>query len=532
MGVRSASAVELHETLLARNGLPGLDRYIVQAGVPNASQAAAIFRAHGFVVIQNALSPEQTESLRRACEREARPILSADPVRIGNRGGGRYSFGEAQKTGHLLHCEEWAMLADLDTLSPALEQIFGNEGYVVAGAGGDFVVNGVERYQNLHCDINAHGCYDRDEAPVVTANFTVSPLTWENGPMRIIPGTHLPPKGMPSELWQPPGEEQEHEDWRFFTFCPLPAGCAILRDNRTWHGGTPNMAAEPRFLPNCEFAASWWCRGSSSSKTRNQWIQAPQVMPRHIHAALSAYGQNLCRYVVNDDPVGVGVHPNFGCDYANSELLEQMRGAPEEAQEQLRSLMTQLDATAAASQASAQTTEAQRRSLMLKEGLYFARHRQWCDHVHFCSDGTFSCMRACSGGDSRGQWKLMDSPESFGEDQIRLQLIWNDGSSELLSSADNGATFRGRGDAGYEGLSMLERCPGQTPSMLRTRAVPRKSVTARSALGVGIVMSMGTTWKHPYHSALRRLPPGQRQPGLRFAGLHVVSPMWSHRAMW
>jgi len=529
MGVQPASTVELRETLLSRNGLPELDRYIVRPGAADAGQAAEIFRTHGFVVIRDALTPEQTESLRRACEREARPILGSDPVRIGNRGGGRYSFGEAQKTGHLLHCEEWAMLADLDTLSPALAKIFSNEGYVVAGAGGDFVVNGVERYQNLHCDINARGCYDRDEAPVVTANFTVSPLTYENGPMRIIPGTHLPPKGVPSELWHPPGDEQEQEEWHYFTFCPLPAGCAILRDNRTWHGGTPNIASEARFLPNCEFAASWWCQGSSSSEHRNQWVRAPQVMPRQVHRELSARGQSLCKYVVTDSPVDVGVRPNFGCDYAKSELLEQMRSAPEDMQQQLRSLVTRLESTATASQAPPQTAEGRNPRVIFGEGLYFGLHRQWCDHVHFCFDGTFSCMRTCSCGESTGRWKFIDSPESL-KDEIQLQLIWSDGSSERLSSADDGANFMGRSGAGLEGIATLARCPGGTPVSSRIRSVPRRAVTARSALAVGV--GIVSRWKHPYPPAPRQFTHGQRPPGLRFAGPHIVLPVWYRRALW
>jgi len=310
------------------------------------------------------------------------------------------------------------------------------------------------------------------------------------------------------------------------------AGCAILRDNRTWHAGTPNIASEPRFLPNCEFAASWWCQGSSSSKTRNQWIQAPQVMPRRIHRGLSARGQSLCKYVVTDSPVDVGVHPNFGCDYANSELLEQMRDTPEDVQQQLRSLVTRLESTAAASRAPAQTAEAKNPRLILGEGLYFGLHRQWCDHVHFCFDGTFSCMRACSCGESTGRWRFVDSPETLSKNAIQLQLIWSDGSSELLSSADDGATFSGRSGAGLDGLAMLERCPVSTPLTLRTRAVPRRAVTARSAFALGI-MSMGTKlFKHPHPSAPPRLTHGQRPPGLRFAGSHVVSPPWFHRVLW
>lgn len=193
-------------------------------------------------------------------------------------------------------------------MTPVLRRIFGPDGYVCAGAGGDFVLAGEEQYQCLHSDLNAPGSHARAEAPVVTVNVTVTPLTWENGPMRIIPGTHR----LPPHSWLPPDELAEDEAWRLFTFCPLPSGCAIVRDNRTWHGGTPNLSGEPRFLPNCEFAAPWWCRGATSSLWRNPWILAPQCMPERVYEGLSEHGRRVCRRVLTRERLDFGTRADYG----------------------------------------------------------------------------------------------------------------------------------------------------------------------------------------------------------------------------
>lgn len=298
----------MREQLKAWNGLPDLADFAVPGGEASARRAAALLRRAGFVVILDAVPPAQCEALLEACHREAAELLCHDALRHGNRGFGRYSLGAAQKTGHLLHRKEWAGLADLPAVSPLLCELFGEGGYICAGAGGDFVLGGVDMYQNLHSDLNASGSHEREDPPVVTVNVAVTPLTWENGPTRIIPGTH---RLSPGCFW-PPSQPEENEAWRLFTVCPLPAGTAVVRDNRTWHGGTPNLSAEARFLPNCEFAARWWCRGTTSSLWRNPWVLAPQCMPREVFESLSETGRLVCRDVVATEVLDYGVRADLG----------------------------------------------------------------------------------------------------------------------------------------------------------------------------------------------------------------------------
>ena len=93
---------------------------------------------------------------------------------------------------------------------------------------------------------------------------------------------------------------------RLSTICPLPAGSAIFRDARCWHGGTPNLSREVRAMPNVEYFAPWFrSEAILRSMSYEQW------------QALSPHAQRICRYVVCDPGetvVGAGyMHPRARC---------------------------------------------------------------------------------------------------------------------------------------------------------------------------------------------------------------------------
>jgi hypothetical protein len=234
-------------------------------------------------------------------------ILELDPTaEVGGGAGGlphRYSFGSTSGSRHTLHRREWCELVDLPTTTPILTAIFGSANYIVGGAGGDVVLPGAIEYQGLHLDNIWSELPDptgrvtmRDvPVPVVTINFAVCDLTRENGPIRQIPGTHRSREPIPKLADEP--------EWmKLSTVCPAPAGSAIFRDVRCWHGGTPNLSREVRALPNVEYFAPWFrSEGVVRSMPYDRWRE------------LSPRGQRICRYVVvgpGEPVVGAGfVHP-------------------------------------------------------------------------------------------------------------------------------------------------------------------------------------------------------------------------------
>ena len=73
----------------------------------------------------------------------------------------------------------------------------------------------------------------------------------------------------------------------------------MIRDLRTWHGGTPNLSDEMRAIPNAIFLAPW--------------VYEPQkrAMPRGMFDLLSEHGQRMCEWVVTDKPFETGYDLDF-----------------------------------------------------------------------------------------------------------------------------------------------------------------------------------------------------------------------------
>ncbi|MGZ4703028.1 MAG: hypothetical protein ACXV98_17610 [Ilumatobacteraceae bacterium] len=126
--------VQLREKLRKHNGIRGL-----QVLEPtDVERAAELFHRDGFVVVRDALGPQQLERMRRATERALDEMLAVDPTCAAGGGAGglphRYSFGSSSASRHMLHVDEWVELVDMPTTTPILSAIFGSPNYILIGA--------------------------------------------------------------------------------------------------------------------------------------------------------------------------------------------------------------------------------------------------------------------------------------------------------------------------------------------------------------------------------------------------------------
>ncbi len=295
--------VSLREQLRTSNGIPDLE--LVDPG--DVDRAAELFHRDGFVAVRNALNGDRLAALQAATDQVIDDIIAADPDgSIGGGAGGlphRYSFGSTSASRHRLHDPAWVDVIDMETTTPILTAIFGSPNYIVGGGGGDLALPGAIEYQGLHADnvwTEPHdpvgGTTTRDmPVPVVTINFAMVDLTWENGPIRQIPGSQRSTDRIPTLADEP--LSMKHS-----TVCPAPAGTAVFRDNRAWHGGTPNLSDHVRAFPNIEYYAPWF---------RSEGVN--RCMPFHQWERLSEHGKRICRYVVCDPGapvIGAGfTHP-------------------------------------------------------------------------------------------------------------------------------------------------------------------------------------------------------------------------------
>ena len=243
-------------------------------------KAATIFHRDGFVAIENALTPAQLQTAQAGAQRVIAEQTAAIKLEEANRGFARYSFGD--QTRH----PEWTMLIDLPTILPILNAIWSSEDYSCSGAGGDYSVPGA-KIQHLHSDM---GDFFRDPlgqttfhdipAPFIVVNFMMVGFRRENGAIRFVPCTqrsrHAPPK------------LEEEPEWMQSSILCAPAGTAVIRDVRCWHGGTANTSDEIRPMTSVGYHAPWY-------RTPHK-----QVMPRDVYDTLSPRARELCRTIVED----------------------------------------------------------------------------------------------------------------------------------------------------------------------------------------------------------------------------------------
>lgn len=286
--------VALRQHLSANSGIEGLERVTPT----DVARATELFHRDGFVVVVNALTPAQLAELHGACMQAVADIVALDSTRRGNRGSHRYSFGGSSLTRSMLHLPAWQMLVDLPTITPIVTAIFGSTNYMLRAASGDFCLPGAVEYQPLHRDmgdyvdgtrtpfssfVDPSGKVTTRDLPVpyVAVNFPTVDITRLNGATRQIPGTQNSNEPIPTL-------DQETEAMRLSTVCPLPAGSAMIRDVRGWHGGTPNLSDHVRCIPNVEFYAPWF---------REPVVPGISFAD---HKRLSVRAQELTRYTIAD----------------------------------------------------------------------------------------------------------------------------------------------------------------------------------------------------------------------------------------
>jgi hypothetical protein len=284
----------LRQHLVARNGIVGLE--VLEPR--EVERAVRIFDRDGFVIVRDALTPEQTSFLASGVLAAVDEIVALDPDRDGNRGAHRYSFGGTSITRSMLHRPEWRMLLDLPTVTPILDAIFGSSDYMVRAASGDFCLPGAVGYQPLHSDMRDFTSPERTPfssfrdrrghlttrdlpTPYLCVNFLPFDQTSLNGPTRQIPGTQ-------HARIRPPTLDEEPEWMRLSTVCPVPAGSIQIRDVRAWHGGTPNLSDRVRAIPNIELYAPWFREPTIPGISYRDWCE------------LSDHARRITRLVVQD----------------------------------------------------------------------------------------------------------------------------------------------------------------------------------------------------------------------------------------
>ena len=131
--------------------------------------------------------------------------------------------------------------------------------------------------------------------PMITINFLMSDLTWENGPIRQIPGTHTAMQNPPS-----PGEEPDWMRWSTLVGLRQGQGYSVIIGPGTVRHRTYQGKSAPCLILNSRL----------NGLTKTIFSKS---MPHEIWETLTPHGKKICRRIKEEPgvwPEGAGVmHP-------------------------------------------------------------------------------------------------------------------------------------------------------------------------------------------------------------------------------
>lgn len=229
-------------------------------------EQVADFRRDGYVVVENAVTPDQLARLRGEIEcwvEESRAHTSpfGEPTIDGRP---RFDMGTEHSAAH----PALRRVNNPSDISEAYGEVMRDAATVDMVA--DLVGGNVKFH---HCKINLKlpgsntavyyhqdfGFTPHSNDDVVTALLMLDDVTEENGCLMVVPGSH---KGPMVSLFQGGtftgriAPEAESEARRDAVAVTGPAGSVCLMHTRLMHGSEPNRSARPRGLYICVYSAA------------------------------------------------------------------------------------------------------------------------------------------------------------------------------------------------------------------------------------------------------------------------------------
>lgn len=247
----------------------------------NMSQAM-----QAFGVDESTLTEEEKQQLDDVGFVLLRGVLTADQVAAFNARLDELLIEEGDAAGRELHQEPGTQrLADLINKDALFDNCFTHPRVLAAVRYvlGDFKLSELcsrftmpgEGLQPLHVDgnrpVDAPGEYS-----VCNTFWLLDDFTPENGPTRVVPGTHRSGRG--PDVADP--KAAHADEVRVLA----PAGTVVIFNSHLWHGGTTNTTDKRR-----RAISAFYCRRDHTSGLQN----------RSLHAETVARLNEATRYIVN-----------------------------------------------------------------------------------------------------------------------------------------------------------------------------------------------------------------------------------------
>jgi len=129
---------------------------------------------------------------------------------------------------------------------------------------------------------------------MLVVSFGLVPITLDNGPLEVAPGTHRMPRSNAIRAVESAESRMEP--------VPLEIGDVLIRHPWVLHRGTPNMTDTPRTLATIRHVRRWYADSS----------RAVNSVPHAIWNSLTPEQRSLMRFPVGIGDTAPSVSPKIG----------------------------------------------------------------------------------------------------------------------------------------------------------------------------------------------------------------------------
>jgi ectoine hydroxylase-related dioxygenase (phytanoyl-CoA dioxygenase family) len=238
------------------------------------------FEANGYLVVPEALTPEELARLQAAAGR-AEAAWRADPSRPGLR---KPNLEQVQAP--IEYDELFLELMEHPRVFPLVREILGS---AVSMIDNDLYITPPrsESHARWHHDVGMQGVYHPRSVLMVKVFWLLTDVTPDGGPTAVLPGSHRFPPGFPLPCPQNPADLPGHARMAF------PAGTAWLFNGRTYHAALHNESDRERRVLIYNYGHFWmkvWQGYEPSERLRRE---ARTPVRRQLLGIGDAYGQRL-----------------------------------------------------------------------------------------------------------------------------------------------------------------------------------------------------------------------------------------------
>ncbi len=202
------------------------------------------FEANGYLVIPNALGPEDLAQIRRAAN-AAEETWRADPSRPGGRGANLQ-----QVQAPIEYDDRLFDLLEHPVTFPIVREILGSD---VSMVDNDYFISPAHSkgHAEWHHDVGMPGVYHPRSTIMVKLFFLLDDVAENGGCTLFLPGSHRFPMDFPLPRVEFPTDLPCHVKMAF------PAGTAYLFNGRCYHAATPNDSDRARRVLIYNYGHHW-----------------------------------------------------------------------------------------------------------------------------------------------------------------------------------------------------------------------------------------------------------------------------------